>query len=51
MLNAANFWLAMTAACLVWFSTVTVYVAVRGGMDIKRMLARLRDAKDGKSEQ
>ena len=31
----------MTAACVVWYSTITVYVAIKGGADIKHMLARL----------
>ncbi len=35
------FWLAMTAACLVWYSIITVYVAVKGAGDIRTMLARL----------
>ena len=35
------FWLMATAACLVWYSTITVYVAIRGAMDIKGMLQRL----------
>ena len=35
------FWLVLTVACLVWYSTVTVYVAVRGLWDIREMLARL----------
>ncbi len=36
-----DFWWLMTAAALLWFSTVTVYVAFRGAYDIKHMLARL----------
>ena len=35
------FWLLITTACVVWYSTITVYVAIRGAMDIKHMLARL----------
>lgn len=38
------FWLLTTAACVVWYSTITVYVAVKGAVDIKDMLGRL--AKD-----
>lgn len=30
------------AACVVWYSTITIYVAVRGTVDIRSMLARLR---------
>jgi hypothetical protein len=35
------FWLVITIACIVWYSTVTVYVAFKGIADIKQMLARL----------
>jgi hypothetical protein len=34
-------WLVLIGACLVWYATVTVYVAVRGAIDIRGMLARL----------
>lgn len=42
MIDGATFWWYVTSACLVWFSTVTVYVAIRGGLDIKHMLRRLK---------
>jgi hypothetical protein len=35
------FWLLLTVACVVWYSTITIYVAIRGAVDIKNMLARL----------
>ena len=35
------FWLLLTAACVAWYSTITVYVAVKGVGDIRRMLHRL----------
>lgn len=35
------FWWTVTAACVVWYSTITIYVAIRGAADIKNMLARL----------
>ena len=38
------FWWLLTAACLVWYSTITVYVAIRGVFDIRGMLKRLSDA-------
>jgi hypothetical protein len=50
MFSAADFWLIVTIACLLWFSTVTVYVAIRGAFDIKHMLARLRDLRDENTE-
>ena len=35
------FWWFMTMACVVWYSTITIYVAIKGAADIKHMLARL----------
>jgi hypothetical protein len=35
------FWFLLTAACVLWYSTITVYVAIRGAIDIKDMLGRL----------
>ena len=45
------FWGALTVACVIWYSTITVYVAIKGASDIKNMLARLsndtkRDVED-----
>ncbi|MCE5197966.1 MAG: hypothetical protein ABFD54_06800 [Armatimonadota bacterium] len=40
-MKADMFWLLLTAACLIWYSTVAVYVAIKGAFDIKSMLARL----------
>jgi len=43
------FWFLLTIACVVWYCSVTVYVAVRGAADIKSMLAHLGKAKaDGR---
>lgn len=36
------FWSLMALACLVWYSTITFLVAYRGAIDIRGMLARLR---------
>lgn len=35
-------WGLLTTAALVWFSTITVYIAFRGASDIKQMLQKLR---------
>lgn len=35
------FWWILTIACVLWYSTITVYVAVRGVSDIAGMLKRL----------
>jgi len=37
------FWLLITVAVIVWYSTITVYVAVKGSKDIRDMLARLKE--------
>jgi hypothetical protein len=35
------FWWVLVVACLVWYSTITVYVSIRGVKDIREMLDRL----------
>ena len=42
LLTNHPFWGLLTLAVLIWYSTITVYVAVRGTADIKEMLRRLR---------
>lgn len=37
------FWWLMTAAVVVWYSTVTIYVSIRGVQDIRGMLQRLSE--------
>jgi len=37
------FWFLLTAAAVVWYSTVTIYVAIKGISDIRSMLTRLQD--------
>ena len=44
------FWWALTIACVIWYSTVTVYVAIKGVSDIKNMLARLGAANEHDAE-
>jgi uncharacterized protein (UPF0333 family) len=46
MLTNHPFWALLTLAVLVWYSSVTVYVAISGSMDIKHMLRRLADQRD-----
>jgi hypothetical protein len=43
MLTKQPFWGLLTLAVLVWYSTITVYVAIRGTVDIQHMLQRLKD--------
>lgn len=35
------FWLGLVGACLLWYSTVTIYVAIKGVTDIKTLLGHL----------
>ena len=35
------FWWLLTMACVVWYSTITIYVSVKGIADIRDMLKRL----------
>jgi hypothetical protein len=46
MLQNHWFWGFLTLACLIWYSTVTIYVAVKGAGDIRNMLRRLSGSKD-----
>jgi hypothetical protein len=39
---ARAFWWLLAWACLVWYSTLTIYVAWKGVRDIRRMLDELR---------
>ena len=42
MTHGHSFWFWLTWACVIWYSTVTIYVAVRGLFDIKQMLRNLK---------
>ena len=42
MLTSHSFWGLLTLAVLGWYSTITVYVAIRGAVDIKHMLRKLK---------
>ena len=46
MLTNHWFWGALTIACLAWYSTITVYIAIKGVGDIRSMLRRLSGPKD-----
>jgi hypothetical protein len=46
MIGEHPFWWLLTMACVVWYSTITVYVAIKGAADIKEMLTRLADSAD-----
>jgi hypothetical protein len=42
MLTNHPFWGLLTLAVLVWYSTITVYIAIRGAFDIRHMLRELK---------
>ncbi|MFH0992656.1 MAG: hypothetical protein V1799_21880 [bacterium] len=42
------FWATLTVICLIWYSTITVYVAYKGIGDIRGMLERLSNPNRGK---
>lgn len=46
MLTNHWFWGVVTLACLTWYSTITVYIAIKGVGDIRSMLRRLSGPKD-----
>jgi hypothetical protein len=46
MLKDHWFWGAITVVCLAWYSTVTIYVAIKGVGDIRSMLRRLSGPND-----
>ena len=37
------FWGVLTAACVIWYSSVTIYVTIKGAKDIKDMLRHLSE--------
>lgn len=43
MIAAHPVWFLLAIACVLWYSTITVYVAVRGAKDIKTMLHDLSE--------
>jgi len=36
------FWALLAAAVVIWYSTIAIYVAIRGAFDIKHMLDNLQ---------
>lgn len=40
------FWLALIVAVVVWYSTITLWVASRGALDIRTMVRRLDEEND-----
>jgi hypothetical protein len=42
------FWWLLAMACVVWYTAITAYVAIKGGVDIKTMLTNLRQRQSPK---
>lgn len=40
------FWLSVSVACVIWYMTVTIFVAIKGFSDIKSMFTKLSRQKD-----
>lgn len=49
-MSLVSFWYWLAVACLVWYSTITLYVSVRAVWDIRNMLARIRAATEQADE-
>jgi len=47
LLTNHPFWGILTLAVLVWYSTITVYVGIRGMLDIRHMLRKLKENHEG----
>ena len=45
-MNEHFFWWLLTMACVVWYSTITAYVSVKGVADIRDMTRRLSARQD-----
>ncbi len=45
------FWWLLVMACVGWYSTITIYVAIRGGYDIRHMLDRLKESEEPREER
>lgn len=51
-----RFWWLLTMAAIGWYSTITIYVSIRGAMDVRNMLKalegqKLPDEQDGGSDR
>ena len=43
-------WTLLAAACVIWYATITILVAWKGGIDIKRLLSKLGRDKDAAND-
>ena len=42
MTHGHGFWFLLLWVCIVWYSTITIYVSIRGAYDIRQMLRDLK---------
>lgn len=45
------FWLIITGAVVLWYSTITVWISIKGALDIREMVARLDEEQSSESQQ
>lgn len=50
MSHGHHFWFLLTWVCILWYSTITIYVSIKGAFDIRQMLRDLRARGDRRSE-
>ena len=50
MTHGHSFWFFLTWGCVAWYCTTTFYVAVKGSLDIRDMLRRLKHKQDTDSQ-
>jgi hypothetical protein len=46
MTHGHSIWFWLVWACVIWYSTITIYVSVKGALDIKQMLRDLKERGD-----
>ena len=46
MTQGHSIWFTVVWLCVIWYSTITIYVSVKGAFDIKHMLANLKKNHD-----
>ena len=51
LLTNHPFWGLLTLAVVLWYSTITIYVAIRGAADIRQMLKNLKQANPASEDE
>ena len=42
MTHGHGFWFLLVWACAIWYSSITIFVSIKGALDIRQMLQDLR---------